>query len=87
LSGLPGQVDFLAGQVAFKAYLPKGAKVQASHALTKSLATVRQAIGGPRRANWDSCLLKGQAGIQFFFSSSASTAFPWRFGMVFSMEF
>ena len=38
-SGSLEQVDFLAGQVTFKAYLPnEHARVKASHPLTKSLA-------------------------------------------------
>ena len=58
-SSSPGQVDFLAGQVTFKAYdvsaYPMG-KVQGSHPPTKE---------------FESCLPKGKSGIRvsFFFQA------------------
>ena len=47
------QVDFLAMQKTFKAYL-----VQASHSLTKIIITKGQAKSGPRQTNCESCLPK-----------------------------
>ena len=61
-SGDPGRVDFVCEQVTFTIHWPNG---EASHPLTKSL--LRQPRNVPREAKAESCLPKGQAGIQVNF--------------------
>ena len=61
-SGHPGRVDFVCEQVTFTIHWPNG---EASHPLTKSL--LRQPRNVLREAKAESCLPKGQAGIQVNF--------------------
>ena len=52
-----------------KAHLPDGqGRVQAGHAPTKSLPKTRK-LSYQRQVKWQSCLLKGSAGIQVFSST------------------
>ena len=52
-------LDFLAGHVAFKAYLSNG-QGSINH-------SIKRARSGLRQEDWEICSPKGQAGIPFFF--------------------
>lgn len=58
LSGLPGQLDFLGGQIAFKAYLPKGRRSRQTKSLAKTsnwwpqASKLGQLLG--QRTSWNS---------------------------------
>ena len=57
------------GSESVKAHLPDGqGRVQAGHAPTKSLPKTRK-LSYQRQVKWQSCLLKGSAGIQVFSST------------------
>ena len=58
----PGQVDFLAESLTFKAYMPN--RQGSSHPLTKSLTKTNKRWPRPRKC--ERCLPKGQAGIRVF---------------------
>ena len=61
----PGQVDFLAGQANLKLAWPMGKSPSKSS--SNKIINYRQVSSGPNQAKCESCLLKGQAEIQFSF--------------------
>ena len=62
-SSSPGQVDFLAGQVTFKAHLPN--KVKNNWSSNRIINQEKQKVALTKQ-NYESCLPQGQAGLQDF---------------------